>query len=177
MMTAEEFVKMLGKQDAVGAFRFGSISSIYATGDPAIQFDGETIESGKTYKCLDCYHPKAGDRVLLARVGGSYVVLGKFGGTNTLLPAATGTMTATMDGQVKSITPVGSCTFNATGGRHGERCSFVITSSATSYTMTFGTNFKSAGTLATGTVAGKVFTVSFIHNGFLWIETGRTVAM
>jgi len=96
----------------------------------------------------------------------------------TAIPATTGTISVTMDGEIKSITPTGACTFNALGGVKGQTCSFVITTSGTtSYTLTWGTAFKSIGTLATGTVSGKVFTVSFIFDGTNWVETGRTTAM
>lgn len=96
----------------------------------------------------------------------------------TALPATTGTMTATMDGTVKTITPTGACTFNATGGVTGQTCSFVITTSGvSSFTLTWGTAFKTTSTLATGTSSGKVFTVSFIYDGTNWNETARTTAM
>lgn len=99
-------------------------------------------------------------------------------GTGTALPATTGTISVTMDGGIKTITPSGNCTFNATGGFAGQRITFIITTSGTtSYTLTFGTNFKSVGTLATGTVTAKVFTVSFVYSGSAWVEEGRTTAM
>jgi hypothetical protein len=96
----------------------------------------------------------------------------------TALPATTGAMTATMDGGIKLITPTGNCTFNATGGTLGQRCAFVITTSGTtSYTLTWGTDFKTAGTLATGTADAKKFVVEFIYDGTTWNEVSRTVAM
>ena|GEM_PF-3125477 len=99
-------------------------------------------------------------------------------GEGTALPGTTGTLTATMNGSIKRITPTGACTFNATGGTLGQRCTFIITTSGTtSYTLTFGTNFKAAGTLATGTISAKMYAVNFIYNGSLWVETGRTAAM
>lgn len=96
-------------------------------------------------------------------------------------PATTGSQSVAMpsgDG-VKTITPTGACTFNATGGKGGARCTFIVTTSGTSsFTLTFGTNFKAAGTLATGTTTAKVFAVSFVNkDGTLWVETGRTAAM
>lgn len=92
--------------------------------------------------------------------------------------ATTGTMTVTMDTVVKTITPTGNCTFNASTGAAGQRCVFVVTTSGTSsYVLTFGTNFKTTGTLTTGTSSGKVFTVSFVWDGTKWCETARTVAM
>lgn len=99
-------------------------------------------------------------------------------GLGTALPATTGTMTATMDSTYKSITPSGACTFNATGGVAGQTCSFVITTSGvSSFVLTWGTAFKTVGTLATGTTSGKVFTVSFIYDGSNWSECSRSTAM
>lgn len=83
-------------------------------------------------------------------------------GTNkavSVTPNATGTLTTT-------VSPAGS-----------EAFVIINTSGVTSYTMTFGTGFKSQGTLATGVVTAKTFVVSFISDGTSMIETGRTVAM
>ena len=87
-------------------------------------------------------------------------------------------MTVSMGTEMITVTPTGACTFNATAGVTGQRITFIIsTSGTTSFVLTFGTNFKAVGTLATGTVTAKVFTVSFIYNGAVWTETGRTIAM
>ena len=53
----------------------------------------------------------------------------------------------------------------------------IVTSGITSRTVTFGTGFKTTGTLATGTVINKTFVISFVSNGSFMIETSRTVAM
>lgn len=53
----------------------------------------------------------------------------------------------------------------------------VVTSGTSSYTLTFGANFKSTGTLATGTSDAKTFIVSFVFDGTNFVETGRTTAM
>lgn len=53
----------------------------------------------------------------------------------------------------------------------------VTTSGTSSYTLTFGTNFKTANTLATGTVTGKVFVIQFIYDGVNFNEVSRTVAL
>ena len=99
-------------------------------------------------------------------------------GQGTPIPALSGTMTVTMDGSAKSITPNGNCVFNATGGYSGQTCTFYIgTSGTTSYTLTFGTNFKTAGPLNTGSVANKYFSISFVCWVGAWVETGRTGAM
>ncbi len=94
-------------------------------------------------------------------------------------PATTGTMTTTLTNlSVMTITPSNACTFNASGGIAGQECTFVITTSGTSsFTLTWGTNYKTQGTLATGTVSGKVFTVTFIYDGTNWNEQCRSTAM
>lgn len=94
-------------------------------------------------------------------------------------PAATGAMTVPMDASVKTITPSGNCTFNASGGVAGQLVTFVVTTSGTtSRTLTWGTNFKTVGTLATGTVTARTFCVTFrCTNGTQWVEISRTAAM
>lgn len=94
-------------------------------------------------------------------------------------PATTGTISVDTHCSAITITPTGDCTFNdARGGYDGQRLTFVVTTTGTtSRTLTFGTKFKSTGTLATGTVSGKTFTISFIYDGINWCETGRTTAM
>lgn len=93
--------------------------------------------------------------------------------------ATTGTMTVTMDTAVKTITPTGACTFNASGGVAGQLVTFVIlTSGVSSFTLTWNTNFKAVGTLATGTSNNKRFSITFrCVDGTLWQEIGRTAAM
>lgn len=99
-------------------------------------------------------------------------------GTAAATSATTGSMTVSMTTPIITITPTAACTFNASGGVTGQRITFVITTSGTSsFVMTFGANFKSTATLATGTTTAKIFTVSFIcTNGVQWIETSRTTA-
>jgi hypothetical protein len=99
-------------------------------------------------------------------------------GDSSPTPATTGTMTVPMDTDIKTITPTGACTFNATGGYIGQIVTFHITTSGTSsFVMTFGTNFRKVGTLATGTTNARFFSVSFRNiNGTTWTEIARTAA-
>ncbi len=77
-----------------------------------------------------------------------------------------------------SVTPNATGTFTTTVPPAGTVCHLIInTSGTTSYTMTFGTGFKTTGTLATGTVTAKTFALGFISDGTSVIETSRTVAM
>lgn len=90
--------------------------------------------------------------------------------------ATTGAMTVTMNTRLITITPTGACTFNASGGVTGQVITFLVTTSGvSSFVLTFGTNFRSVGTLATGTTSARFFSVSFICvNGTTWQEIGRT---
>lgn len=90
-------------------------------------------------------------------------------------PATTGAMTVTMDSAIKTVTPTGACTFNATGGTSGQIVSFFVTTAgASSFVLTWGTNFHTAGTLATGTTAARFFSVTFRYDGAKWWEIART---
>jgi len=57
-------------------YKLGTVTS--TSGGVSVQFDGETTASAKKYKRLASYSsPTVSDRVLLVKVGGSYVILGK----------------------------------------------------------------------------------------------------
>ena len=53
----------------------------------------------------------------------------------------------------------------------------VVTSGTTSHTLTFGSNFKKTGTLATGTADAKTFLLGFLFDGTNFVEVSRTTAM
>jgi hypothetical protein len=98
---------------------------------------------------------------------------------NTATPATTGTQSIDMTGKsILTITPTGACTFNASGGFAGQLVTFIITTSGTtSFTLTFGTNFRKTGTLATGTTSARFFAITFrCVNGTIWQEICRTAA-
>jgi hypothetical protein len=97
-------------------------------------------------------------------------------GNSSATPATTGAMTVPMDTDIKTITPTGACTFNATGGYIGRTVTFHITTNGTSsFTLTWGTNFRKTGTLATGTTSARFFSVSFrCLDGTTWTEIART---
>lgn len=100
---------------------------------------------------------------------------------SAVAPLTTGAMNVTLS-NVRSqytITPTGNCTFNLISGSvAGAYFTFLVTTSGTSsFTLTWGTNFVTTGTLATGTVSGKIFTVTFQGDGTKYIEVSRTTAM
>lgn len=79
---------------------------------------------------------------------------------------------------VVRVTPTATGSFTTTVPPAGTRCTLIVlTTGTTSFTMTFGTGFKSTGTLATGTVAARYFIFQFISDGTSVIEASRTVAI
>jgi hypothetical protein len=76
-MTPEQFLKSLPSNQSGVAFLIGTIPASYSSGRPKIMFDGEAAASIRTYPYLSSYTPTAADRVLVAVVGHSGVVLGK----------------------------------------------------------------------------------------------------
>jgi hypothetical protein len=76
------------------------------------------------------------------------------------------------------VTPTATATFTTTVPSAGIRCSLIIlTSGATSYTITFGTGFRTTGTLATGTTTARYFVLEFISDGTVLLQLSRTTAM
>jgi hypothetical protein len=67
----------------------------------------------------------------------------------------------------------------AAGMIAGQYVDIIITTSGTSsYTITFGTGFKTGtATLATGTISGKKFLVHYVSDGTSLIELSRTAAL
>lgn len=100
-------------------------------------------------------------------------------------PATTGSQALVLDGlltRILTIVPTGDCSFNIDDPPDavaGARLIFIVTTSGTSSrTLTFATGFISAGTLATGTVTAKTFTIEFVCRGDnVWVELHRTGAM
>lgn len=93
---------------------------------------------------------------------------------------------STLDFSTKAIqkltpasTSVTTATVNATVPAAGTTCYImVITNSTTACTITFGTGFKTTtGTLATGTVSGKYFVLTYLSDGTQLIELSRTAAI
>ena len=77
-MNANEFVALMSKlQQPNKSFKLGTIDSAFdGVGAPKVVFDGETTASLKGYTFLDSYSPKANDRVIMADVAGTCVILG-----------------------------------------------------------------------------------------------------
>ena len=99
--------------------------------------------------------------------------------TDSFIIKANGTLAlAFASNGVVQVTPTATGTFTSTVPPAGTRTTLIVlTTGTTTYTMTFGTGFKSTGTLATGTVAARYFVLQFISNGTVLIETSRTAAI
>jgi hypothetical protein len=79
---------------------------------------------------------------------------------------------------VVKVTPTATTSYTTTAAPAGTMASIIIvTSGTTSFTITFGSGFKTTGTLATGTVTARTFTINFVSDGTNMIEMSRTVAM
>ncbi len=102
---------------------------------------------------------------------------GRISEVEALTPGATVTLNCAL-GDVFTLTPAEAESINATNLAAGQRVNVIVTTSGTnSYTLTFNTNFKTTGTLATGTSTGKVFVVAFVSDGTNLNEVARTTAM
>ncbi|HLS53297.1 MAG TPA: hypothetical protein VK031_04940 [Tissierellaceae bacterium] len=75
-MRADEFLGIVKDNRKEVNFKLGVVADLFGNGTAKITFDGETEASTKQYSYLSSYKPKKGDRVLLAKVGGTYVILG-----------------------------------------------------------------------------------------------------
>lgn len=77
MITPEQFLNITKNDNSIKPFKLAVVADGYAEGKARVIFDGETKPTAKRYPYLDSYVPMSGDRVLMAFVGGSYVILGK----------------------------------------------------------------------------------------------------
>lgn len=76
-MRPDELARLL-KQDKQGkSFKLAAIPADYASGRPKLIFDGESTATVRTWPYASSYIPAANDRVLVAMVGKSGVILCK----------------------------------------------------------------------------------------------------
>lgn len=117
---------------------------------------------------------------------GAFTTLSATGATTTktladaivvLTPASAISVDPTLGG-LYTLVPAGSETLNMASvpAKHQRLVLVITTSGTSSFTITFGTGFKSTGTLATGTVSGKVFVVVFDCDGVNFNEASRSTA-
>jgi hypothetical protein len=96
------------------------------------------------------------------------------GGFVTLANGATAMGFATRN--VTKVTPTATATYTTTVPQAGTKVSlFILTSGTTSYTITFGTGFKAAGNLTTGTVTARLWVIPFTSDGINLYQTAAAV--
>lgn len=82
MRRQEEIVKLIRqliKKDIIKAYTLGTIDPDYNGGKPKVIFNGEDQVSQKRYSHLTSYQPRGGDRVIMANIGKTHVILGAIG--------------------------------------------------------------------------------------------------
>lgn len=80
--------------------------------------------------------------------------------------------------RASQLTPNSTRTVTSGVPRAGElRTLIILTSGSSSYTLTFGSGFKTMGTLVTGTTSNRRFVIQFISDGDYLIEISRTTAI
>jgi hypothetical protein len=78
---------------------------------------------------------------------------------------------------VYTVTPTGNLTINLTGIRKQRMTFLITTSGTTSYNVTFTGNALANGTIATGTVTSKRFTIDFVGTAGGLFEVSRVGPM
>ena len=76
MLKAKDYLKETNKEPS-SQFAMGTIAQGYSSGRPLVVFDGDDASGKKEYPYLSSYTPAGGDRVLLAKVAGSFVIVGR----------------------------------------------------------------------------------------------------
>ena len=66
-----------GEAGVVESYAMATVYNYSSSTGAQLTLDGESSASTKRYKRLSPYTPAKGDRVLLAKVSGTYVILGK----------------------------------------------------------------------------------------------------
>jgi len=148
---------------------FNDFQSITGTG-AAVLGTGPTITAGALNGTVGATTPSTG---AFTTVTASVTM------TDGFVTLAAGTLALAFASKgVVQVTPNATGTFTTTVPAAGTRCTLIVLTSGTiSYTMTFGTGFKTTGTLATGTVSARYFIFQFISDGTSVIEASRTVAI
>lgn len=131
---------------------FGNLRSMYARGAST---DNEVLTQSLVLQWL-------------GQLGlGNYVALAN---NTTALGFATKSVVA--------LTVTADKTLTSTIPPAGSRCTLIVLTSGTdTWTITFGTGFKTTGTLATGTSDAKYFVLHFVSDGVTLYEVSRTTAM
>lgn len=82
MLQPNDFYQLLeefyaSKKRIEPVFRLGTVDLAYTSGLPKVKLDGDDDVTVKQYSHIRMYSPTAGDRVMLALVGNTYIILGR----------------------------------------------------------------------------------------------------
>ena len=97
---------------------------------------------------------------------------------NFVKPAFASTISVNLNASKTFVEPAqltGAVTINAVTANTQEydECQFIFSADATNRVVTFGTNFKTSGTVTV--TASKYATVKFVFEGTYWVEVSRTI--
>lgn len=97
---------------------------------------------------------------------------------NYVKPAFASTISVNLNASKTFVEPAqltGAVTINAvvTNTQEYDECQFILSADGTNRVVTFGTNFKTSGTVTV--TASKFATVKFVFNGDYWLEVSRTI--
>jgi hypothetical protein len=122
-------------------------------------------------------HPESDVTSLVTDLAGKAPTVHTHAPTYTTLANGTTALALATNSTVK-VTPTATATLTTTVPAAGTHCHVIIlTAGTTTFTLTFGTGFKPTATLVTGTVAARVFVLSWISDGTSLYEVSRTAAM
>ena len=166
-----------GTITGTGAVVLGTGPTITNAAIGATTLSASSTVSGTGFSTYLASPPAIGGTVAASITGAPLVSTTVSTDGFTTLAAGTLALAFASKGVVQ-VTPNATASFTTTVPPAGTRCTLIIlTSGVTSFTMTFGTGFKTTGTLATGTVSARYFIFQFISDGTSVIEASRTVAI
>jgi len=87
LYSAEDFIRDSNKKTP-SQFKLGTVGKGFVSGGAIpVLFDGSTAETLKKYNCIGSYIPAIGDRILMAEIGGSFVVIGNVSNSAKIKPS------------------------------------------------------------------------------------------
>ena len=110
-------------------FKLGTVTNLFENGTAQVRFDGEESPSQKQYAFLSTYRPVVDDRVFLAAIGGTYVILGAISHEISGDDPDEGnftTLQVSESAQIKDLTVSGSATLQSLTVNNGAEINSVF---------------------------------------------------
>lgn len=142
------FVRAQSGGSADKPFLIGTIDPAYVQSGypgtlPKVTFDGESTLSGKQYAVMSGYWPAAGDRVVLAPVGTTYMILGCVSGSADVYADNAKFTNLTVTGTFTGGSSIGSMHIDEAVGSTIQTCTGTLTD-VTGASLTFNTSSSAA---------------------------------